>query len=84
MRVVTTTIGIAIILLTTLYVHSFHQNALAQEQEQPPVANAGPDQTVNEGDTVTLNGTGSFDSNGEIVSYAWGVEDSDDERHRFH
>ena len=42
---------------------------------QPPTANAGPDQTVNDADgtgseTVTLNGSGS-DSDGTIASYQW-------------
>lgn len=37
----------------------------------PPTANAGPDQTVDEGDSVTLDGTASSDSDGTIVSYAW-------------
>jgi len=37
-----------------------------------PEANAGPDATVNEGDTVVLDGTGSSDeSPGEVVSYNW-------------
>jgi hypothetical protein len=80
---ITTIISIAIILLLTLpiSVPSFLQNVLAPEQQvkQPPIVNAGPDQMVNEGDRVILNGTGSFDPDGEIVSYAWGVEDSDDE-----
>ncbi|HZA69369.1 MAG TPA: PKD domain-containing protein [Nitrososphaeraceae archaeon] len=49
------------------------------QQQSPPVADAGPDQEVKEGDQVTLTGTKSFDSKGEIVSYTWGVEDSDDE-----
>ena len=37
----------------------------------PPTANAGSDQSVNEGDLVTLNGTASSDSDGNILSYAW-------------
>lgn len=37
----------------------------------PPVANAGADQTVNLGDTVTLNGSGSSDSDGSIASHVW-------------
>ena len=42
---------------------------------QPPVANAGPDQTVNDADgngsqAVTLNGSASTDD-GSIASYAW-------------
>ncbi|MCP4274751.1 MAG: tandem-95 repeat protein, partial [Gammaproteobacteria bacterium] len=36
-----------------------------------PVANAGPDQTLNEQLGVTLDGTGSTDSDGTIVSYSW-------------
>jgi hypothetical protein len=38
---------------------------------QQPVANAGSDQTVSEGVAVTLNGEGSSDPGGSIVSYAW-------------
>ncbi len=37
----------------------------------PPVANAGPDQTVNEGTTVTLNGLNSTDPNRAALSYLW-------------
>jgi YD repeat-containing protein len=36
-----------------------------------PTANAGPDQTINEGTTVTLNGSGSSDPNGTIARYVW-------------
>jgi hypothetical protein len=36
-----------------------------------PVANAGANQTVTSGTTVTLNGTASSDSDGTIASYAW-------------
>ncbi len=37
----------------------------------PPVASAGPDQTVNAGLAVTLNGTASNDPDGTIAGYAW-------------
>ncbi len=39
----------------------------------PPVADAGIDQTVSAGDTVTLDGTGSHDNVG-IVNYTWVVD----------
>ncbi len=36
-----------------------------------PVASAGPDQTVSVNTNVTLNGSGSFDQDNNIVSYQW-------------
>jgi outer membrane protein assembly factor BamB len=38
---------------------------------EPPTANAGPDQTVDEGDTVVLNGSDSTDLDDGIASYLW-------------
>jgi Tol biopolymer transport system component len=37
---------------------------------QEPTANAGSDQTVNEGDTVSLDGSGT-DPDGTVESYSW-------------
>jgi len=38
---------------------------------EPPTANAGSDQIVNEGVLVTLNGSGSNDPEGSALSYEW-------------
>ncbi len=40
-------------------------------QNQPPVSDAGVDQTVDGGAVVTLNGTGSTDPDDGISSYRW-------------
>jgi len=40
-------------------------------QNEPPQANAGTDQTVDEGVVVTLDGSFSVDIDGNIASYLW-------------
>lgn len=39
----------------------------------PPVANAGPDQTVSAGATVQLDGSGSKDADGNALRYQWAL-----------
>jgi len=50
---------------------------LGSSTNDPPLANAGADQNVDEGDLVTLDGTSSFDSEGPIATYAWTQTDGD-------
>jgi hypothetical protein len=40
---------------------------------ESPVANAGNDQTVWVGDTVTLDGSGSSDGDGDLLSFSWSL-----------
>lgn len=45
---------------------------------QPPVADAGEDQTVYFFETVYFDGSGSYDAGGEIVTYSWDFGDGTD------
>ena len=44
---------------------------IVENANLPPVANAGDDQTVDEGTTVTLDGTGSYDPDQDSFTYLW-------------
>ena len=39
----------------------------------PPIANAGPNRTVNAGTLVHLDGSGSSDVDGSVISYRWAL-----------
>jgi RHS repeat-associated protein len=42
-------------------------------QNSPPIANAGPDQTAFLMDTVTLDGSGSSDVDGDLLTFLWSL-----------
>lgn len=44
---------------------------VASAVNAPPMANAGPGQSVLPGALVTLNGSGSSDANGDPLTYSW-------------
>lgn len=55
----------SIVHLTDIGAHEYPYSTV------PPTADAGPDQTVDEGDMVTLDATGSSDAIDDIASYLW-------------
>jgi hypothetical protein len=60
-------------LLSFLFLAFFVLNTPATAQNNPPVANAGPNQTVAVGATVQLNGSGSSDVDGDSLTYSWSI-----------
>ena len=51
-------------------VHSFYIYDTI-EFNRPPVAICGPDIEANEGETIYLDGTGSYDPDGDFIQYSW-------------
>ena len=50
---------------------TFHVTVLKETANQAPTANAGDAQNVNEGDTVTLDGSGSSATDTDTLTYLW-------------
>lgn len=52
---------------------SLPDTALITTTNAPPLADAGPDQTVTPGQTATLDGSGSSDPEGQPLAFAWSL-----------
>ncbi len=63
--------GSKILLMVIGLVFLLNISANAIPINNPPIANAGPDQNVNEGGSVALNGFGSYDIDGDPISFLW-------------
>jgi hypothetical protein len=51
---------------------AFHLLAMSSARaNRPPVADAGADLTIGEGEGVQLEGAGSFDPDGDAISFQW-------------
>jgi len=60
------------------YNRGFKDCSDSENEGQKPVADAGPNREIFEGDTITLDGRDSYDPDGEIVHYLWRSGDNDD------
>jgi hypothetical protein len=49
-------------------------NITLTAENLPPIANAGPDQSAQVGDVITLDSSRSFDRDGTIVQYKWTLQ----------
>ncbi len=47
------------------------ERAIYEAENFGPVADAGEDSVANTGGNATLNGTGSYDDNGDVLTYEW-------------
>lgn len=54
--------------------HSVSDDVLIQVRNTPPIADAGLSRHVETATLVTLDGSNSFDADGDLITYAWSLE----------
>ena len=59
------------IVLPSLFMLEVGFKAIEVIINDPPVANAGPDQYASVGHEIAFDGTGSYDNDGKIIKYLW-------------
>jgi cytochrome c peroxidase len=63
--------GLLLLTLSACNSDSSNENTVEITANNPPVANAGVDQSVTNETTVTLNGSSSSDLDGDTLTYSW-------------
>ncbi len=74
-----TSIGLAISLTLLSGCGGDAADTPSESKNQAPIALAGTNQYVNQGDTVILDGANSFDKDGDIIRYQWSFIDIPEE-----
>ena len=65
---------ISILLLPALLLAACGKDEKSTDGNQAPIADAGPNQSVAAASTVTLSGSGSYDPDGDPITFVWSFD----------